>query len=148
MLERSFVMLKPGVIHRRAAGEIISRFEKKGLRIVALKMLQMPLPLAQAHYAEHEGKSFFEELIAYTTSAPVVVMVLEGDGAIPVIRKLCGPTRVEDAPPGTIRGDYAMQTAHNIIHASDSVESAEREISLFFGPEEIFSWDDGNSEWI
>ena len=148
MLERSFVMLKPGVLHRRAVGEIISRFEKKGLKLIALKMLQIPPALARTHYAEHEGKDFFEELIAYTTSAPVVAMVLEGDEAIPIIRKLCGPTRVEEAQPGTIRGDYAMHTQGNIIHASDSPESAEREIALYFKSEEICPWDDGNSKWI
>ncbi len=148
MLERSFVMLKPGVLQRRAAGEIISRFEKKGLRLVALKMLQIGQPLARTHYAEHEGKGFFEELVAYTTSAPVVAMVLEGEGAIAIIRKICGPTRVEEAAPGTIRGDYAMHTTINIIHASDSAQSAQREIALFFKPEEICAWSDGNSEWI
>ena len=148
MLERSFVMLKPGVLNRRVAGEIISRFEKKGLKLIALKMLQIPPALARQHYAEHEGKGFFEELMAYTTSAPVIAMVLEGDGAIAIIRKLCGATRVEEASPGTIRGDYAMHTTINIIHASDSVENAEREISLYFKSEEIFSWSDGNSAWI
>ena len=148
MLERSFVMLKPGVLNRRVAGEIISRFEKKGLKLIALKMLQIGQPLARRHYAEHEGKGFFEELMAYTTSAPVIAMVLEGDGAIAIIRKLCGATRVEEASPGTIRGDYAMHTTINVIHASDSVENAEREISLYFKSEEIFSWSDGNSAWI
>ena len=148
MLERSFVMLKPGVLNRRAAGEIISRFEKKGLKLIALKMLQIGPSLARAHYAEHEGKDFFEGLVAYTTAAPVIAMVLEGDEAIPIIRKLCGPTRIEEAAPGTIRGDYAMHTQGNIIHASDSVESAEREIALYFKSEEIFSWSDGNSSWI
>ncbi len=146
--ERSFVMLKPGVLQRRAAGEIISRFERKGLRLIALKMLQMPPALACTHYAAHSDKSFFEDLITYMTSAPVVAMVFEGDGAISIIRKLCGPTFVDDAPPGTIRGDYAMHTPLNVIHASDSPESAKKEIKLFFKPEEIFPWEDGNSAWI
>ena len=148
MLERSFVMLKPGVLNRRVAGEIISRFEKKGLKLIALKMLQIPPALAREHYSEHEGKSFFDELVAYITSAPVIALVFEGDGAISIIRKLCGPTRVEEAPPGTIRGDYAMQTQNNVVHASDSPKSAEREISLYFKSDEIFPWDDGNAAWI
>ena len=146
--QRSFVMLKPDVLQRRIVGDIISRFEKKGLNLVGLKMLTIPQSLAQSHYGEHSGKDFFQSLISYITAGPVVAMVFEGESAVPVIRKLCGPTRVEEAPPGTIRGDYTMHTAKNIVHASDSPESAEKEVNLFFRPEEIFSWTDGNSMWF
>lgn len=146
--QRSFVMLKPGVLQRRIVGDIISRFEKKGLNLVAVKMLVISPTLACAHYAEHAEKDFFQSLVSYITSAPVVAMVFEGDFAVPIIRKICGPTRIDDAPPGTVRGDFAGHTAQNIIHASDLPENAEREIKLFFKPEEIFSWSDGNSRWF
>lgn len=147
-VERTFTMLKPGVLARRIAGEIIARIEKKGLTIRALKTLRMDRALAESHYAEHEGKSFFGELVAYITSGPVIAMVVEGDGAISMLRKLCGSTKAEDAIPGTIRGDFALHTGLNIIHASDSPESAAREIGLFFEPGEILEWQDGNHGWI
>ncbi len=147
-IERTFTMLKPGVLSRRIAGEIISRIERKGFDIIAAKLMRIPRALAEAHYEEHRGKPFFDELVAYITSGPVVAMVLEGDAAISMLRKLCGSTKAEEAAPGTIRGDYAMHTGLNIIHASDSVASAEREIGLFFKPEEIIDWKDGNDGWI
>lgn len=146
--QRSFVMLKPGVLQRRIVGDIISRFEKKGLNLVGIKILTIPPALACAHYAEHSKKDFFQHLVSYITSGPVVAMVFEGEFAVPIIRKICGPTRVDEAPPGTIRGDFSMHTAQNIVHASDSLESAEKEVNLFFKPEEIFSWTDGNSMWF
>jgi nucleoside-diphosphate kinase len=146
--ERTFTMLKPGVIQRRIAGDILSRFERKGFEIIAMKLMKIPRRIAETHYAEHAGKPFFGRLVEYITSGPVIAMVLEGDNAILMLRKLCGPTKAEDAAPGTIRGDYAMHTAMNIIHASDSVESAEREIGLFFRPEEIITYEDGNDDWI
>ena len=147
-IERTFTMEKPGVVQRRLAGEIISRIERKGLKIVALKMMTIPRSLAETHYAEHREKSFFGELVSFITSGPVVAMVVEGDNAIAQVRKLCGATKVEDALPGTIRGDYAMHTGLNIIHASDSSASAEREIGLFFAESEICAWADGNDGWI
>lgn len=146
--ERTFCMLKPGVVQRRIAGEIVERLEKKGLDIIALKMMVIPMPLAERHYGEHAAKPFFGELVSFITSGPVVAMVLAGDDAVAVLRKLCGATKVEDAQPGTIRGDFADHTGKNIIHASDSVESAEREIGLFFEPNELIEWEDGNDEWI
>ncbi|PKL23155.1 MAG: nucleoside-diphosphate kinase [Spirochaetae bacterium HGW-Spirochaetae-3] len=146
--ERTFTMLKPGVLSRRITGEIVSRIERKGFDIVAAKLMRVPRAIAEAHYAEHRGKPFFEGLVAYITSGPVVAMVLEGDAAISMLRKLCGSTRAEEAAPGTIRGDYAMHTGLNIIHASDSEESAAREIDLFFRAEEIVDWHDGNDGWI
>jgi nucleoside-diphosphate kinase len=147
-IERTFTMLKPGVLSRRITGEIIGRIERKGFDIVAAKLMRIPLALAEEHYAEHRGKPFYGELISYITSGPVVAMVLEGDGAVLMLRKLCGSTRADEAAPGTIRGDYAMHTGLNIIHASDSAESAAREIRLFFRPEEIIDWKDGNGGWI
>jgi nucleoside-diphosphate kinase len=147
-VERTFTMLKPGVLARRISGEIVSRIERQGFDIIAAKLVRIPRVLAETHYAEHRDKAFFGELVDYITSGPVLAMVLEGDDAIALLRKLCGPTRAEDAAPGTIRGDYAMHTGLNIIHASDSPASAEREIALFFKPEEIMDWQDGNDSWI
>jgi nucleoside-diphosphate kinase len=129
-------------------GEIISRIERKGFSIVGLKIMRIPRELAERHYAEHKDKPFFGELVDYITSGPVVAMVLEGEGAVRKLRLLCGATRPEDALPGTIRGDYAMHTNFNIIHASDSPEAAAREIGLFFRPEELVEWADGNKDWI
>ncbi|HBE46026.1 MAG TPA: nucleoside-diphosphate kinase [Spirochaetaceae bacterium] len=147
-MERTFAMLKPGVLSRRIAGEIISRIERKGFDIIGLKIMRITRELAEKHYAEHIGKPFFNELVAYITSSPVVAMVLEGDQAIKILRMMCGSTKPEEANPGTIRGDYAMHTNINIIHASDSPEAAAREISLFFKPEELMDWSDGNQHWI
>jgi len=147
-LERTYAMLKPGVLPRRIVGEIISRIERKGFSIVGLKIMRIPRELAERHYAEHKDKPFFGELVEYITSGPVVAMVLEGEGAVRKLRLLCGATRPEDALPGTIRGDYAMHTNFNIIHASDSPEAAAREIGLFFRPEELVEWADGNKDWI
>jgi len=147
-IERTFTMLKPGVLSRRITGEILSRIERKGFDIIAAKLMRIPRVLAETHYGEHRGKPFFRDLIEYITSGPVLAMVLEGDSAISILRKLCGSTKAEEAAPGTIRGDYAMHTGLNIIHASDSKESAEREIRLFFHAEEILDWQDGNDDWI
>ncbi|HKL85961.1 MAG TPA: nucleoside-diphosphate kinase [Treponemataceae bacterium] len=146
-IQRTFAMLKPGVLQRRIVGEVIARFERKGLNIVGLKMLTIPPLLAATHYAEHKGKSFYDNLIQYVISGPVVAMVIEGDEAVQLVRRLCGPTAVCESLPGTIRGDYSMHTNLNIIHSSDSPESAERELKLFFKPKEIVSWEDGNSIW-
>lgn len=146
--ELSFAMLKPGIVQRRLVGEILARIEKKGLDIVALKLMKIDKKLARNHYIEHEGKPFYEGLITYITSGPVVAMVVSGDDAVGLLRKLCGATKVEDALPGTIRGDYADHTRMNVIHASDSMESAKREIDLFFTPAELIEWKDGNDEWI
>ncbi len=143
-IQRTFAMLKPGVLQRRIVGDIIARFERKGLNIIGLKVMTIPPLMAATHYAEHKGKSFYEELISYITSGPVVAMVIEGDEAIQLVRRLCGPTAVCESLPGTIRGDYCMHTGLNIIHSSDSPDSADRELKLFFQPSEIVSWTDGN----
>lgn len=147
-MERTFAMLKPGVVQRRLVGEILSRIEKKGLDIVAMKLFWMDDALARKHYAALSAEPFFDELVAFMTSGPVLAMVLEGDEAVSLLRKICGATKVLDALPGTIRGDFADHTGKNVIHASDSRESAEREIGLFFSSEEIVRWKDGNDEWI
>lgn len=147
-IERTFCMLKPGVVQRRLAGEILARIERKGLRIVALKLRRISKELAETHYAEHRAKPFFGELVSFITSGPVVAMVVEGDGAIAHVRRLCGATKAEEALPGTIRGDYAMHTGLNVVHASDSDESARREIGLFFDEAEVCPWVEGNDAWI
>lgn len=147
-MDRTFVMLKPGTLHRRIVGEIFSRFEKKGLKIVALKMLLMDENLASSHYEEHSGKDFYRDLITHITSGPVIAFVIEGEDAVSKVRCLIGSTKVQEAKPGTIRGDFAYTTALNIIHASDSKESAAREINLFFTPNEIYDWEDNNMLWF
>ncbi|MFW5718080.1 MAG: nucleoside-diphosphate kinase [Spirochaetota bacterium] len=146
--ERTFTMLKPGVLQRRIVGEIITRLERKGQRILAMKLMKIPCDLAEDHYGEHREKPFFGDLVGYITSAPVIAMVLEGEEAISRVRLLCGATKVDQALPGTIRGDYATQTQLNIIHASDSPESAARETGLFFEESEIIDYEDGNADWF
>jgi nucleoside-diphosphate kinase len=147
-MEKTFILLKPGCLPRRIAGEVLSRFERKGLKITALKLLRMDKPMAEIHYAEHRGKDFYEKLVEYTISGPVIAAVLEGEDAVDVTRRLTGPTSPGDALPGTIRGDYAARTRLNIVHASDSPESARREIAFFFSPGEILEWEDGNQAWF
>jgi nucleoside-diphosphate kinase len=146
-MEKTFVMLKPGVLQRRILGEVIRRFERKGLKIIALKLTRMDRAMAETHYGEHKGKDFYEKLVEYTVSGPVAALILEGEDAVAAARRLVGPTNVADAAPGTIRGDFACRTRLNIVHASDSPASAEREMALFFAPGEIFSWEDGNARW-
>ncbi|WP_440059013.1 nucleoside-diphosphate kinase [Thermogladius sp. 4427co] len=138
--ERTLVMIKPDGVRRGLVGEIISRFEKKGFRIVGLKMLRMSRELAEKFYSVHKGKQFFESLIEFITSGPVVAMVIEGDSAISVARLMIGATDGRQALPGTIRGDYSLSKTENVIHASDSPESASYEIGLLFREEELVSW--------
>ncbi|HEY0196163.1 MAG TPA: nucleoside-diphosphate kinase [Methanobacterium sp.] len=140
MREQSFLMLKPDAVKRKLAGKIITRLEEKGLKIVAAKMLIITEDLAQEHYGEHSEKPFFKDLVDYITSGPVLAMVIEGSQCISIIRKLVGATNPKEADLGTIRGDYAIDTGRNIIHASDSPVSAEREIALFFKEDEICSY--------
>ena len=147
-MTRCFAMLKPGVLNRRIAGEVINRLERKGLKLVGLKMMQISDELAKKHYAEHKEKPFFGDLCSYITSAPVVAMVWQGDDCVTLVRKVVGATKPSEALPGTIRGDFCAHTNYNVIHASDSDESAEREIGLFFKEDEIFDWKDNLSEWI
>ena len=141
-------MLKPGVLNRRIVGEVINRLERKGLKLVGLKMMNISEELAGKHYAEHEGKPFFGDLVSYITSAPVVAMVWQGDDCVTLVRKLCGATKPSEAAPGTIRGDFCLHTQFNVIHASDSDASAEREINIFFKPEEIIDWKDNTQSYL
>jgi nucleoside-diphosphate kinase len=147
-MERTFVMLKPGVLPRRIVGEVLSRFERKGLKVIALKMLKMDKAMGETHYAGHKGRDFYEKLVNYTISGPVIAMILQGDGAISRVRRLVGATDINESAPGTIRGDFAASTRLNIVHASDSPESAGREIALFFQEHELFDWEDGNDQWF
>jgi len=130
-------MLKPDAVKRRLTGRILSRFEQRGFKLVAAKTMIISDDLAKTHYGEHEGKPFFDDLISYITSGPVFAMVLEGDDVISLVRKMVGATNPKEADVGTIRGDYAIDTGRNIVHASDSQESAEREIKLFFDESEF-----------
>ena len=138
-MERSLVLIKPDAMHTRSGGAIISRLEKLGLRVVALKMLHMDKALAKRHYAVHKDKPFFERLVNYISSAPIIAAVFEGEGAVGVIRKAMGATDPAKAEPGTIRADFGLNIERNAIHGSDSVETAEKEIKLFFAEDEIFS---------
>ena len=137
MIQKSFVMMKPDAVQRRLMGKILARFEDKGLQIVACKLIHIDEDLAKTHYGEHVEKPFFPSLVEYITSSPSLAMVIEGEEAITTIRKLVGATNPLEADLGTIRGDYGMDTGRNIIHASDSPTSAEREIGLFFKEDEI-----------
>jgi nucleoside-diphosphate kinase len=147
-VERTFVMVKPDGVQRGLVGEIISRLERKGLKIVAMKMLKIPKELAEEHYAEHKAKPFFSSLVSYITSGPVVAMVVEGKNAVKVVRKLVGATNPSEAEPGTIRGDFGLDLGRNVVHASDSMASAEREIGLFFRKEEILDYRRESDVWV
>lgn len=140
-------MCKPGVLNRRLVGQVITRLENKGLKLVGLKLMQISPELAAQHYAEHKGKDFYNGLVSYITSAPVVAMVWQGDDCVTLVRKITGATKPSEAAPGTIRGDFCAHTNHNIIHASDSDESAAREIRLFFTEDELIDWNDESALW-
>jgi nucleoside-diphosphate kinase len=147
-MERTLVIAKPDAVQRGLVGEIITRLERRGLRLVAMKFMQINEALARRHYGVHEGKPFFPGLIQYITSAPVVVMVWEGNGAIEVVRRTMGVTRPAEALPGTIRGDFAVEVGRNLVHGSDGVETAANEIALFFKREELVSWERCSDPWI
>ncbi len=147
-LERTLVFLKPDALVRRLAGEIISRFEKRGFVIVGMKLTCITEDFARSHYAAHEDKDFFEPLVRYTTSGPSLVMVLEGKDAVRVVRDMLGRTFGGDSPPGSIRGDYALSNRYNLIHGSDSLEAAVVEINRFFNPEELVAHNRENIKWI
>ena len=139
-MQRSLVLIKPDAMRRRLAGEIINRLEKEGLKIVALKMLHMDEALAKRHYEIHVGKPFFEGLIEYITSTPIIAIIFEGEGAVELVRRLMGATDPAKAEAGTIRADFGMDIQNNAVHGSDSLESAEKEIRLFFTDGEIFDY--------
>lgn len=147
-MERTLVIVKPDGVQRGLIGPIITRLEQRGLKIVGLKMMQVTPELARKHYAIHEGKPFFEGLIRYITSAPVVVLVVEGKKAIEVVRATMGATNPVSAAPGTIRADYALEIGRNLVHGSDGPETAQTEIALFFKPEELLDYSRDTDKWI
>jgi nucleoside-diphosphate kinase len=147
-MERTFLMVKPDGIQRSLVGEIVSRFERKGLKLVGAKLMMVDEELAERHYAEHKGKPFYPPLIDFITSGPVFAMVWEGDNVIALTRALIGKTNAVEAAPGTIRSDYAVHTNFNLIHGSDSPENAEREIGIFFRPDELASYEQTIQRWI
>jgi len=147
-VERTLVLVKPDGMQRGLVGEIISRLEQRGLKLVGLKLLRMDRALAERHYEAHIGKSFFEPLVRYITSAPIVAAVFEGTNAVEAVRNSMGKTNPVEAAPGTIRGDLALEIGRNLVHGSDSPESAAREIALFFREEELVAWERDTDPWI
>ena len=147
-MERTLVIIKPDAIQRRLAGEIIHRFERKGLRIIAMKMIKVDLALAERHYGEHKGKPFYEPLVSFITSGPVVPMVWEGENAVALGRSMMGKTDPQSSRPGTLKGDFGLNLSRNVIHGSDSPESATREIGIFFSSGEILEYSRIDEEWL
>lgn len=147
-MERTFLMLKPDAVQRGLVGKIIAHFEDKGFKLAGLKLVQVDRALAEAHYAEHKGKGFFEPTVAYIMSSPVVAMVWQGKNVVALARELMGATNPANANPGSIRGKYGMDISRNVIHGSDSVTSAEREIALYFKPEELADYAKAGEEWL
>ncbi len=147
-MQRTLVIFKPDAVQRALTGKLLARFEQRGIKVVALKLVQVSQELAENHYAVHKGKFFYNDLVQYITSSPVVVTVLEGHEVIPVVRAMVGATRPWEAAPGTIRGDFAMMGLRNLIHASDAPETAEKEIALWFKPEEIVPYPRELDRWI
>ena len=147
-IERTFVLIKPDAVQRGLAGEIISRFEKKGIKLVAMKLVSVSRELAEKHYGIHKGKPFFEPTVKYIISSPVVAMILEGDNVIGMVRTMMGKTDPQDAAMGTIRGDYGQFIGRNIVHGSDGPDTAEFEINLWFKPEEIAKYKRIDEEWL
>lgn len=147
-MNRTLILVKPDGVQRGLIGKIVDRFEARGLKLIAMKMMQMSTDLAARHYAEHEGKAFYEKLVAYITSGPVVAMVWEGNDAINVARATIGATKPVESTPGTIRGDFGLDVGRNLVHGSDSEKSAGREIDLFFDAEELVDWKRDGERWI
>ncbi len=147
-MERSLILIKPDGVQRGLVGPILGRFEARGLKIVALRLVQVPTELAERHYAVHQGKPFYEGLVEYITSSPVVAMVLEGTNAVAAVRKTVGATRSFEADPGTIRGDLALEVGRNLVHASDAPETAEEEIALWFRDDDLVDYSRDTDAWI
>jgi len=147
-VERTLVLVKPDGVQRGLIGEVIARLERRGLRLVAAKFMQVSTELAEAHYAVHKGKPFYDGLIAYITSAPVMAMVWEGPNAVAAVRQTMGATRPTEAAPGTIRHDFGLEIGRNLTHASDSPENGEKEVALWFRPEELVAWERDVDRWI
>jgi nucleoside-diphosphate kinase len=146
--QRTLVILKPDAIQRGLVGPIVERFERRGLKIIAMRMIHIDRELAERHYGEHKGKPFFDGLVAYITSSPVIVAVFEGSSAITVVRTTMGATNAGEAAPGTIRGDFAVEIGRNLVHGSDSEESARKEIALYFRPEDVIEYGRAADPWI
>ncbi|MHB1405760.1 MAG: nucleoside-diphosphate kinase [Desulfitobacteriaceae bacterium] len=147
-MERTFLMLKPDAVQRGLVGQVIARFESKGFKLVGMKLMQVDQDLAEEHYAEHRGKPFFEPTVNYITSSPVVAMVWEGKNVVASAREMMGATNPANASPGSIRGAFGVDISRNIIHGSDSVGSANREISLYFKGEELVAYQKAGEEWL
>ena len=147
-MEQTLIIVKPEGVQRGLIGQVIARFEQKGLKVVGLKLMQIPREMAERHYAEHAGKPFYVGLVNHITSSPVVVGVLEGPEAISVARTMMGVTNPKAAAPGTIRGDYGLDIGLNILHGSDGPESAVREVSIFFTPAELVSYERAGDRWV
>jgi len=147
-MEKTFLMVKPDGVQRNLIGSIVARFESKGFQLVGAKLMQVTPEIAEKHYGEHKGKPFFGELVEFITSGPVFAMVWQGEDVISQARQMMGKTNPKDALPGTIRGDYGLTVGKNIIHGSDSPESAEREISIFFKEEELVNYTKATDSWI
>jgi nucleoside-diphosphate kinase len=146
--DRTFVMIKPDGVQRGLVGDIVARFERRGLKIAAMRMLVVSEDLAKKHYEEHAAKPFFPNLVGFIRSGPVVAMVVEGKDAVPIVRSMVGATNPKNSAPGTIRGDFAVDMGRNVIHASDSPESAKREISLYFNNSEIATYKRIDEQWL
>jgi nucleoside-diphosphate kinase len=147
-VQRTLLLVKPDGVQRQLVGRVLTRFEERGLKIVGLKLVQTDRTLAEAHYAVHREKPFFRGLVDFITSAPLVAAVLEGPNAIAVVRAMNGATRPHEAEPGSIRGDFALETAQNLVHASDSPENAEAELALWFRPEELLGYEREVDRWV
>jgi len=147
-VERTLVLVKPDGVQRGLIGEVISRLERRGLRLAAAKFLSVSQELAETHYAVHQGKPFYPGLIEYITSAPVMAMVWEGPNAVAAVRQTMGATRPTEAAPGSLRHDFALEVGRNLTHASDSPENGEKEVALWFRPEEIVSWERAVDRWV
>ncbi|MEE9201354.1 MAG: nucleoside-diphosphate kinase [Candidatus Brocadiales bacterium] len=147
-MQKVLILLKPDAVHRRLIGKIITRFEEKGLQLVGIKLIKMTEELARENYRQHKGRDFYEPLIRYLTAGPVVAIVLKGKEVVEIARKMAGFTFGSKAEPGTIRGDYAVSNRFNLIHVSDSKETAEAEIGIFFRPDETFDYDAADIQWI
>ena len=147
-MERTLIILKPDAVQRGLCGEIVTRFEKKGLQIVGMKLMRISPQLAETHYESHKGKPFYAGLVKFMTSSPVLVLALAGKDAITIARKMMGATFGSKAEPGTIRGDFGVSNSFNLIHGSDSPEAAQRELSLFFKPEDLIDWQRASQGWI
>lgn len=147
-MERTLILVKPDGVQRGLIGQVVTRFERRGLRLVGMKFMQMSRDLAQRHYEEHEGKPFYEKLLDYITSAPVVAMVWEGNDAIAAARATMGETNPVSAKPGTIRGDFGLEIGRNLVHGSDGKENAAREVALFFDEDALVDWQRDTDDWI